>query len=101
MAQRQDLQDKLVELLGTDHVYFQPPPSVKMVYPCIRYERDFILKRHADGIPYKKDNRYLVTAIDGDPDSVLPDLLADFPKCTFDRFYAADNLNHFVFKLFF
>ena len=101
MGQRLELQALLTDILGSDHVYFQPPPSVKMVYPCIVYRRDYVDVKHADGLPYSRKKRYQVTVIDRDPDSVIPDKIAELPSCTFDRFYTADNLNHDVFKLFF
>lgn len=101
MAQRLELQELLVSLLGSTNVYFQPPPNVQMEYPCIVYHRDYELFRHADNFPYNKTKRYLVTVIDRDPDSAIPDKVGDLPLCVFDRFYTADNLNHDVYKLFF
>lgn len=101
MAPRLDLHAILTDILETDQVYFQPPPSVLMKYPCIVYRRDYDLVNHADDIPYKHMKRYLITVIDKDPDSKLPDKVLDLPMCTYDRFYTADNLNHDVFKLFF
>jgi len=101
MAQRLELQALLMEILGTEHVYFQPPPSVQMEYPCIVYQRDYLLTNYADDKPYKLRKRYLVTIIDRNPDSDIPDKVAELPLCVFDRFYTADNLNHDVFKLFF
>lgn len=101
MAQRLELQQLFVEILESDHVYFQPPTNVKMVYPCIVYALDFKLSDWADGVPYVKGNRYQVTVIDRDPDSQIPDKIAALPKCVYDRFFTADNLNHNVFKLFF
>lgn len=99
MGTRLELQALFKTLV--DNVYFQAPPSTLMKYPCIRYERDFILVDHADNKPYKQGNRYLVTVIDKDPDSEIPDQVAALPLCVYDRFYTADNLNHHVFKLFF
>lgn len=101
MAPRFELHDILTEILDTDHVYFQPPPSVKMVYPCIVYSRDYLHNEYADDRPYSQTKRYLVTVIDRDPDSEIPDQIAKLPLCVYDRFYTADNLNHDVFKLFF
>jgi len=101
MAQRLELQAVLTGILGTDQVYFQPPPTVQMSYPCIVYRRDYELIHHADDIPYKRRKRYLVTVIDQDPDSSIPDKLSELPLCVYDRFYTADNLNHDVYKLFF
>lgn len=101
MAPRAELQSLLVEILGSDQVYFQPPPSVQMQYPCIVYRRDYMDVKHADNRPFNRRMRYQVTVIDRDPDSVIPDKIAELPLCSFDRFYTAENLNHDVFKLFF
>lgn len=101
MGPRLELQQLFEDLLGSDNVYFQPPPSVHMQYPAIRYQPDFIQPEHADNIVYFKSKRYLVTVIDPDPDSVIPDQVASLEYCSFDRFYTAGNLNHNVFKLFF
>lgn len=101
MAPRLDLQEILTDILGTDQVYFQPPPTVKMEYPCIVYKRDYELARHADDKPYSLRKRYQVTVIDRDPDSTIRDKVAELPLCVFDRFYTYENLNHDVFKLFF
>lgn len=101
MAQRLDLHALLVSILGSNNVYFQPPPNVQMVYPCIVYRRDDIDTDFADNVPYSKRKRYQVTVIDRDPDSETPDKVLDLPTCIFDRFYTADNLNHDVFKLYF
>lgn len=101
MAPRLELQQKLVALLESDNVYFQPPPNVQMKYPCIVYARDFVLTTWADNDPYSHEVRYLVTVIDRNPDSDIPRKVSDLRKCVFDRFYTADGLNHNVFKLFF
>ena len=101
MASRFELQALLVIISGTENVYFQPPPTVQMKYPCVVYHRDYELVNHADDLPYKRRKRYSVTVIDRDPDSAIPDKIAELPLCVFDRFYTADNLNHDVYKLFF
>jgi hypothetical protein len=101
MAQRLDLQAILVELLGTGNVYFQPPASISMSYPCIVYKRDNLISKPADNFPYLRKKRYQITVIDSDPDSEIPDKVSNLPACSFDRFFTADNLNHDVFSLFF
>lgn len=83
------------------HVYFQPPETVKLIYPCILYRLSADFPGHADNIKYFGMKRYTVTVIDRNPDSVIPDLVAKLPYCRFDRFYAADYLNHFVFELYY
>lgn len=82
-------------------VYFQPPPSVKLVYPCIVYVLDKIDTKHADDKPYLNKKGYSVTIIDKDPDSEIPNMFTNMPLCVFDRAYTADNLNHWVFSLFY
>lgn len=82
-------------------VYFQPPPSVKLVYPCIIYDYDRIEINHADDKPYRHTKGYSITVIDKDPDSGIPDAFYEMPLCRLDRTYTADNLNHWVFSLFY
>jgi hypothetical protein len=101
MAPRLELQTILEAILGSRNVYFQPPANLQMKYPCIVYKRDFAEVQFADNHPYRNIKRYLVTVIDSDPDSPIPDKVAALPMCTFNRFYTADDLNHDVFNLFF
>jgi len=101
MAQRLDLQDLLEDLLGTDSVYFQPPPDFMMTYPCIVYSRSNIRSKFGDNIPYKIDKEYTITVIDANPDSDVPDKIAALPRALFDRHFTTDNLNHDVFNILF
>lgn len=99
MAQRLQLQSLLEGV--TEHVYFQPPNNISMQYPCIVYARDGSATEHADNQMYTHIKRYQVTVIDRNPDSSLPDIVEGLDFCQFDRFFAADNLNHWVYTLFF
>lgn len=72
-----------------------------MEYPCIVYHRDYAETLFAGNLPYRNSKRYQVTVIDRNPDSPVPDKVAKLAMCTFDRYYAADGLNHDTFKLFF
>lgn len=100
MASRLDLHDKLKDILGNDNVYFQPPPSVNLRYPCILYNLIDIYTAKADNMNYKKDKRYIITLIHKDPDNDIVDKLSD-AGFSFDRFYAKDGLNHYVFLIYF
>lgn len=80
---------------------FGHPPSTKMSYPCIRYELAGYDVKHANDSKYLKRDRYTVTIIDKDPDSKIPDKLLAMPYCGFDRAYTQDNLNHWVFTLYY
>jgi hypothetical protein len=102
MGSRLELQTLFESLMGPDpNVYYQAPTNSQMQYPCILYNRDNSHSEFADNLPYSRTKRYLVTVIDRDPDSELPDKVEDLPCCSFNRFYSAENLNHFVFTLFF
>ena len=101
MGTRQELHTLLVNLLPGVNIYFQPPPSFKMVYPCVIYKRDYAETKFSGNKPYFYQTRYLVTVIDTNPDSAIPKKIAMLPMCVFDRFYTADNLNHDVYKLFY
>lgn len=96
---RLDLHTELVEV--TSNVYFQPPANVTMDYPCIVYQRDSSYVDFADDIPYKGCKRYQLTVIDRNPDSDIPDKIEAMRFCAFSRFLVADDLNHFIFRLYF
>lgn len=99
MASRLELHELLEEI--TEHVYFQPPSNIQMQYPCIIYRRDDSQTEYAGNRKYLHTKRYQVTVVDRDPDTELSDKVEELPLCSFNRYYAADNLNHYVFTLFF
>lgn len=103
MGERSDLHALLLSFLpeNDQNAYFQAPPSLQMNYPCFRYNLDDIQVQHADNSPYKLKKRYQVTFITTDPDSDIPDKVAKLSLCSFDRFFTAENLNHYVFNLYF
>jgi hypothetical protein len=101
MGLRLQLQALLESILGSDAVYFQAPSSELMVYPCIVYNRDRTETEFAGNNPYRFTKRYQVTVIDEDPDSTIPDRVGALPMCTHDRTFVVDNLNHYVFTLYF
>ena len=100
MVDRLELHEELCELLGSRNVYFQPPESVTMKYPCIRYRRYAIDNVSADNIPYVQFYGYELTVIDKNPDSEIVKAVSKLPSCRFNRHYYADNLNHDVFVLY-
>lgn len=99
-ARRLDLQAKLEALLGSGLVYFQPPSTVVMTYPCIRYERDNNVTEHADNKPYSWAQRYQLTYMDYNPDSDMIEKLTALPLCAFNRHFATSGLNHDVFVIY-
>lgn len=102
MGSRLELQTLLESLMGPDpNVYYQAPTNSQMQYPCILYQRDNSWSEFADNRAYAHAKRYLVTVIDHNPDSELPDKVEALSYCLFNRYYSTENLNHFVFTLFF
>lgn len=101
MRSRLELQKMLEELLGTRNVYFQPPETLKMQYPCIRYKLSDVLVSHAEDVPYLMDKAYEMIYIDSSPDNEMFEKLASLPKCRFNRHYVADGLNCYVYKIYY
>lgn len=101
MGSRLELQALLEILLDSESVYFQPPESIQLSYPCIIYVRSNIRTDYANDLPYSLRNEYTITLIERDPDSGIPYQIAMLPTARHDRFYTADNLNHNVFTLFY
>lgn len=99
---RLELHEKLCTILGSRNVYFQPPGTLKMNYPCIRYERDRGQHTYADNRTYIYRQAYQITCITKDPDSDLHErIIEEFPETNFNRHYVADNLNHDVLILYY
>ena len=96
---RLDLQYALEEILGAKHVYYQPPTSLQMTFPAIRYQREDIAKIYADSEPYSRSSSYQVILITKNPEDPTIQKLDDFPYSAFDRQYVEDNLYHLVYVI--
>lgn len=101
MSSRIELQNMLEEILGSRNVYFQPPASVRLKYPCVIYSLKDMRPNHANNRVYNLFDCYELIYIDSDPDNKIARELAKVVTCRFDRFYEADNLNHYVYTLYF
>lgn len=99
---RLGLHERLVDILGSRCVYFQPPESVKLQYPCIVYERYGMKIDKADNSVYTRGVQYRITIVDNSPDSIVVDRLSKaFATIRFIRHYAVDGLNHDVFTIYY
>ena len=94
---RLELHELLLKTIGNGNVYYQPPESFKMAYPCIVYSRTAIDPLRADDEAYVKRHRYLVTHIGRDPDDCVIENLADIRGFSYDRHFVSDGLHHDVF----
>ena len=99
---RMDLQHDLESFLGSRNVYFQPPPTVRMSYPAIVYKLSNYDIDSADDMNYIKRRRYQITIIDANPDTEYTDKFIDtFRGARFDNSFVTDNLNHYVFSIYY
>lgn len=100
-ANRLELSSVLHEILEScgepSNVYFQPPESVKLLYPCIIYHLKNLPSSYADDEPYHKRISFDITYITRSPSSKVPDALLSLPMTAFDRYYTAENLHHYVY----
>ena len=101
MGERLDLQSKLEELLGSRNVYYQPPESVKMEYPAIKFSKQNIKPTYANDAKYSKINRYELIVISKKPDDPVIEKLLTLQYCSYDRPYISDNLYHDVLTIYY
>ena len=99
MRPRLELQAFLLTIC--QNVYFQPPASIHMDYPCIVYSLSRIEPKYADNAHYSLYKKYDLQYITRDPDDPVIFELANLSMCSFDRAYKADNLNHYAYSLYF
>lgn len=100
MASSLNLQAELTSLCP--NVYFQPPESVKLMYPCIVYKRVIGNTRFADNDKYSYKRCYELTVIDRDPDrSLYEKVFMHFPMCKEDRGFVSENLYHNTLTLYY
>lgn len=102
MRDRLSLQTILEAKLGTRNVYFQPPESKRLSYPCIIYEMQTPSILKADDTFYHGMKRYKITVIDKNPDSTIYERILVLPYATMaEPPYVAENLYHFVLTLYY
>lgn len=100
MGTRLDLHSELQEFL--QDVYFQPPSNIKMVYPCIVYNKTGKNRHFAADVIYLSQQGYQITVIDPNPESPVADAIEEhFQHCSIDRYYTVDNLNHTTLSLYY
>ena len=102
MNRRLELHEKLCDLVGNNNVYFQPPASVQISYPCVVYHIGAGDAKRADNKVYLYTNSYDVIFIFKKPNlEIIEQVLESIPICKLSRCYIADNLNHYAFKIYY
>ena len=98
-TKRRELQALLQTLCS--NVYFQPPASVRMSYPAIKFARDDLRNTHANDEVYQQSQFYVITVIESDADAPIADKVSKLPTARFDRRYTADGLYHEVYRIYY
>jgi hypothetical protein len=104
MASRLDLHAELVKFLP--NVYFQPPSTIQMSYPCIVYNKTIynntIGRQYANNGMYSKKQCYQIMLIEKNPDSTVADSIEQyFEYCEINQYYTVDNLYHTTLILYY
>jgi hypothetical protein len=101
MSDRLHLHAKFEEILESRNVYFQPPASVSMRYPAIRYElKEFRTRSANNSSTYIMSTGYECILIMKEPDTEYLKEIFKIPYCRFGRYYKADNLHHYTFTIY-
>lgn len=101
MDKRLSLQKELEKLAGAN-VYFQPPASVHLAYPCVIYNLAAGDIKRADDSVYSYTNRFELMFIYRKPNmEIVEKVMRAFPMCSVSRIYIADNLYHYTFNLYY
>ena len=99
---RDGLSDIFHNTLGVKNVYFQPPTSVHIKYPCVVYKRLPYSTLKADNRLYRAYGHYQATYITKDPDSDIPlQMLNTFEMISHNSRFTSDNLYHDVFDIYY
>jgi hypothetical protein len=102
MDNRLLLHEKLKTLVGTNNVYFQPPASVLLAYPCVIYNIGKGESIYADNKLYNHTHKYDLIFIYQKPTTaIIEQVLGELSMSTLDRAYISDNLHHYAFSVYF
>lgn len=102
MTNRLKLQSELESLVGNKNVYFQPPASVKLLYPCVVYNIGSGEAKYANNKLYGYDHSYDVVFIFKRPNiDIIEQVLEAIPMSRLTRSYCSDGLNHYAFTIYY
>ena len=98
---RVELDRILRTTLGSTNVYFDPPESFKLKYPCIVYSFDGHNEVFAENNIYYDMKRYSIIYITKEADDPMPDTLDGLKYCRLSRPYTSDGLFHYAYEIYF
>lgn len=98
---RVELDTILRATLGSSNVYFDPPESFKLKYPCIVYGLSNHVERFSENTVYNRLKRYAITYITRDADDPMVETIEDLEYCHLNRPYTSDGLFHYAYDIYF
>lgn len=98
---RVELHHQLEAILGSKNVYYDPPESFKLKYPCIVYSLEGFADSYADNETYRRMRRYTMTYITSKAEDPIAEKLADIRYCTLNRPFVTSDLYHFAYTIFY
>lgn len=97
---RRKLHEKLKTIIGSEAVYYQPPESLKMKYPCVVYNLSSLNQKYGDNKLYLYNRCYEVTIICYDPINTYQEKMLELEKVRFNRHFVSDGLNQYSYTIF-
>ena len=99
---RYKLNQELIDILGSSSVYYNPPETIKLKYPCIVYNLNSLDTIKANNNNYLYNTAYEITHIGRNPDDIIvKKILEHFKYSRFDREFIFENLYHRVFTIYY
>lgn len=93
MTTRLELHNQLLKF--SDNVYYQPPSTIKMRFPCIVYNKSDAKRLYSNDGMYSRKQQYQITVISPDPDSLTAEELeTHFEYCKITNYLKVDNLHN-------
>jgi hypothetical protein len=99
MTNRLTLHQTLVDILGSGNVYYNPPESQKLNFPCIVYNLSYIEQVHADNKKYLDYTTYKITVISKIPDHPAIREILNLPMTKFSANFTKNGYYHTVITL--
>lgn len=93
MTTRLELHNQLLKF--SDNVYYQPPSTIRMRFPCIVYNKSDVKRLYSNDGMYSRKQQYQITVISPDPDSLTAEELeTHFEYCKITNYLNVDNLHN-------
>lgn len=99
LSTRIELQRYLERVLGSKNVYFEPPETLKMRYPCIVYNLSRMNPTNADNLSYRVSQEYDIQYITREPEVDIPMRLAYTKRFRAGQHFVADGMHHFNYSV--